>query len=252
VELRRALEHLGIRHGDTLMVHAGHSRLSGFKGSPSLVVDTLLDTVGSNGNLLMVSMAYTSSAYDYLKQRKPFDVRKTVSHMGIVSESFRRRAGVVRSLHPSNPVLAFGPRAGWIVEGHETCRHPCGPGSPFGKLAELRAKVLFLDATIYTQTFFHYLEDMVADQLDFPLFRDELVDATVIDYEGNARTVQTYTYSDETIRRRRPDIMVAELDRLELIKRARVGNSRLILLSTEDVVRVVKDMASRGTFFYTK
>jgi hypothetical protein len=93
---------------------------------------------------------------------------------------------------------------------------------------------------------------MVADQLDFPLFRDELVDATVIDYEGNARTVQTYTYSDETIRRRRPDIMVAELDRLELIKRARVGNSRLILLSTEDVVRVVKDMASRGTFFYTK
>jgi aminoglycoside 3-N-acetyltransferase len=200
----------------------------------------------------MVSMAYTSSAYDYLKQRKPFDVRKTVSHMGVVTESFRRRDGVLRSLHPSNPILAFGPHAAWIVEGHENCRHPCGPGSPFEKLAELRAKVLFLDATIYTQTFFHYLEDLVADQLDFPLFRDELTEATVIDYDGNARTVLTCTYSDETIRRRRPDIMVAELDRLGRIKRARVGNSRLILLSTEEVVRVVKDMASRDTFFYAK
>ena len=112
--------------------------------------------------------------------------------------------------------------------------------------------MLFLDASIYTQTFFHYLEDMVADQLDFPLFRDELVDATVIDHEGNARTVQTYTYSDETIRRRRPDIMVAELDRLGLIKKARVGNSRILLLHTEHVVQVVKDMASRGVFFYSK
>ena len=91
VELRRTLERLGIRHGDTLMVHAGHSRLSGFTGSPSLVVDTLLDTVGSSGDPVMVSMAYTSSAYDYLKQRKPFDVRKTVSHMGIVSEASTSR-----------------------------------------------------------------------------------------------------------------------------------------------------------------
>jgi aminoglycoside 3-N-acetyltransferase len=252
VELRRALERLGIRHGDTLMVHAGHSRLSGFKGSPSHVVDTLLDTVGRDGNLVMVSMAYTSSAYDYLSQRKPFDVRKAVSHMGIVSESFRRRNGVLRSLHPSNPVLAFGPHAAWIVEGHENCRHPCGRGSPFEKLAELRAKVLFLDATLYTQTFFHYVEDMVADQLDFSLFRDQLIDAKVIDYDGNARTVPTYTYSDEAIRRRRPDIMIAELNRLGLIKKARVGNSRVFLLRTEDVVRVVNEMASRGVFFYWK
>jgi len=46
--------------------------------------------------------------------------------------------------------------------------------------------------------------------------------------------------------------MVAELERLRLIKRARVGNSRILLLHTEDVVRVVKDMASRGVFFYSK
>src|SRR5688500_18720751 len=84
-DLLAALRSLGIRDGDTLMVHAGFNRLSGFKGSPSRLIDTLLEAIGSQGNLLMVSMAYMSSAYEYLKQGKPFDVRKTVSHMGLVS-----------------------------------------------------------------------------------------------------------------------------------------------------------------------
>jgi aminoglycoside 3-N-acetyltransferase len=245
-----ALGSLGIRSGDTLMVHAGFNRLSGYKGTPSELIDTLTRAVGPDGHLLMVSMAYMSSAYDYLKQRKPFDVRKTVSHMGIISETFRRRPGVLRSLHPSNPVLAFGPRADWVVEGHENRRQPCGPGTPFEKLAELRGKVLFYDASIFTQTFFHYLEDMLEDRLAFPLFREELLEANVIDYSGNARIVETYAYSEEAIRRRRPQIMTDELDRLGLIRRARVGNSRLILLATNDVLRVVKEMADRGMFFY--
>lgn len=251
VQLLATLRSLGIREGDTLMVHAGFDRFSGFKASPSRLIDMLFHAVGANGNLLMVSMAYMSSAYDYLKQGKPFDVRKTVSHMGLVSETFRRRQGVLRSLHPSNPVLAAGPKAQWIVEGHEACLQPCGPGSPFDKIGQLHAKVLFYDASIYTQTFFHYLEDSLETRLPFPLFRDGFVAATVIDYAGDIRVIQTKTYSEEAIRRRRPQIMTRELDRLGLIARARIGNSRLILLATDDVICVVNDMASRGVFFYS-
>jgi aminoglycoside 3-N-acetyltransferase len=214
------------------------------------LIDTLLAAVGPRGNLLMVSMAYMSSAYDYLKQRKPFDVRKTVSHMGLISEAFRKRSGVLRSLHPSNPVLALGPNAQWIVEGHEKCLQPCGPGSPFERLGQLHTKVLFYDASIFTLTFFHYLEDLLEARLPFQLFRDEFMEATVIDYEGNARVIRTKVYSQEAIRRRRPEIMTKELDRLGLIKRKRLGNSELILLATDDVVRVVNDMAGRGVFFY--
>ncbi len=249
-ELLAAMRKLGVSEGDTLMIHAGFSRRSGFKGSPTKLVDTLLTAVGPKGNLLMVSMAYTSSAYEYLKQGKTFDVRKTVSHMGIVSETFRRHPGVLRSLHPSNPVLAFGPKAQWIIEAHEDYRQPCGPGSPFDKMQQLKAKVLFYDASIYTLTFFHYLEDMLADRLPFKLFREELLDAEVIDRTGVARVIQTYAYSDEAIRRRRPQIMTAELDRRGLIHRARVGNSRLILLQTSDLIGAVSRMADRGAFFY--
>jgi aminoglycoside 3-N-acetyltransferase len=249
-ELLHVLGALGVRPGDTLMVHSGFSRLNGFKGLPSQVVDTLLAALGPDGNLLMVSMAYKTSAYEYLKLGKPFDVRKTVSHMGIISETFRRRPDVLRSLHPSNPVLALGPHAEWIVANHENCLKPCGVGSPFDKMAQVQAKILFYDASIHTQTFFHYLEDMVETQLDFPLFRPELMEARVIDRTGATRTIRTYAYSEEAIRRRRGKIMTDELESRGLVKRARIGKSRLVLIETNDVVRTVQDMASRGVYFY--
>src|SRR5262249_24446185 len=147
------------------------------------------------------------SAYEYLQKGTVFNVRKTVSHMGIVSESFRRRSGVLRSQHPTHPVLAFGPRAAWVVEGHEHCLYPCGLGTPFDKLVQLSGKVLFFDVSFFTLTFFYYLEELIKEQIDFPLFFPEPFDVPFIDREGNRRVMKTYVYTLEANRRRRPQIL---------------------------------------------
>jgi aminoglycoside 3-N-acetyltransferase len=249
-ELVEAMHELGIRPGDALMVHGGLSSSSGFRDAPSRFIEALLEAVGREGHLIMVSMPYLSSAYDYLRKGKPFDVRRAVSHMGIISETFRRHSGVLRSLHPANPVLAYGPRADWIVAGHEDCLHPCGLGSPFERIAQLNTKVLFYDVSMHNFTFFHYLEEMVQDRQPFPLFRDEVIEAQVIDHDGNVRVVRTRVFSDEAIRRRRLSVMSDELERKGLIRRARPGNSRLTLISTADAIRVVQELASRGVYFY--
>ena len=80
-----------------------------------------LDVLGPTGNLLMVSLPYRSSSLQYLSTLKCFDVRKTPSMMGLVSAYFRRRAGVLRSLHPTHPVLAThraqGQRSVFVDEG---------------------------------------------------------------------------------------------------------------------------------------
>jgi len=251
-ELRAAFGQLGIRHGNTVLVHSGFNRFSGYRGTPSAFIETLLTTIGPKGNLLMVSMAYMSSAYAYLKRGSVFDVRKTVSHMGVISEAFRHYPGVVRSLHPSNPVLARGARAGWIVEGHERCLQPCGPGSPFEKFAALDGKVLFYDASMYALTFFHYLEDLMEDRLDFPLFREGLMEAKIVDYDGKPRTIRTRVYSEQAIRRRDATPMFDELDKAGLIRRVRVGNSQLILLHANDLINEVRSLAARGISLYKR
>ena len=249
-ELITALHSLGVERGDALMVHSGFDSANGFTGSPGEFVDILLEVVGPEGHLLMASMPYMSSTYAYLQQGKIFDVRKTVSHMGVVSETFRRRNGVLRSLHPTHPILALGPRAAWLIGDHEKCLFPCGKGTPFDKLLQLAGKVLFFDVSFFTFTFFHYLEERIKDRLDFPLFCPEPFEVPFIDYESNRRVMRTYVYSLEANRRRRPQILKDEFDRHNLIKMKRLGNSQLQLIGTADAVRCFDDMTARGIYFY--
>ena len=131
--------------GDTLLVHCAYGPLLGFQGSPTALIDVFREVIGKDGNLLMMSMSYLSATSDYLRSIEYFDVRKAVSRMGLVSETFRRRPGVLRSLHPTHPVLACGAKAEWIVSGHENCLYPCGPGSPFEKLLDLKGRCFFLE-----------------------------------------------------------------------------------------------------------
>ena len=249
-ELISALRALGIARGDTLMVHSGFSEATGFAGSPQVFIDALLEVIGHAGNLLMVSMPYQSSTYDYVQQGKPFDVRKSASHMGIVSEIFRRRSNVLRSVHPTHPVLASGPKADWLLADHDKCLHPCGVGTPFDKFAQLDGKVLFFDVSFRNFTFHHYLEERIYERIGFPLFRPQLFELPVIDFAGNRRAVSTYVYSAEASRRRRPEIVQKELRRRGLLKEKRVGNSHLQLVKTQDAIRCVDDMSEPGLLFH--
>jgi aminoglycoside 3-N-acetyltransferase len=249
-QLIGAFRSLGIERGDALMVHSGFDTTNGFTGSPNDFIDVLLEVLGPEGHLLMVSMPYMSSTYDYLSQGKIFDVRKTVSHMGVVSETFRRRGDVLRSQHPTHPILAKGPKAAWLVEQHENCLYPCGKGTPFEKLLQLGGKVLFFDASFFTLTFFHYLEERIKHRIDFPLFFPQPFEVPFIDREGSRRVMRTYVYTLEANRRRRPQISKDELDKRGLIKYGRIGKSFLQLVRTEDLVGVIDDMAARGVFFY--
>jgi aminoglycoside 3-N-acetyltransferase len=249
-ELVRALRALGIRNGDSVMFHSAFEEHHGFRGSIETLIDTVLEAVGPAGNLLMVSLPYRSSALDYLTNLKQFDVRKTPSAMGLVSEFFRRRRGVLRSVHPSHPVLACGPRAAWFVEGHETCASPCGPGTPFAKLREVGGKVAFFNVSFAYFTFFHHLEHVVQPHLPFQLYHDPPFEVQVIDRDGKRISVRTLAFSRETLRRRRFQVLETWLWKHGVIRKGRVGASSLLLVELDHVINAVEDMTRQGIFFY--
>jgi aminoglycoside 3-N-acetyltransferase len=170
--------------------------------------------------------------------------------MGLISETFRGWPGVLRSLHPTHPVLAYGAKAEWIVSGHEDCPYPCGPGSPFEKLVELNGRVLFYGVSEFHFTFHHYLEDLVKNDLRFPLYESQPYSAKVIDKEGKVRCVKTYVFTKEAISRRRVSILFTELTRRGQMKRTRIGNTPLVLMNVSDTVACTKDLAHQGIYFY--
>jgi len=252
VDLVRALRAVGIRSGDTVMVHAGFESHHGFRGSIESANNAFLDAVGPRGNLLMISMPYRSSSVEYLRKLKCFDVRRTPSAMGLMSEFFRRRDDVLRSAHPTHPILACGPQAEWLLEGHEQCIYPCGPGTPFDKLVQIGGKVAFFNVPFTVFTFFHFLEDRVSANLDFPIYMDTRFEAQVIDRTGQPLTVRTFAFRREAIERRRPQMLEKWLRDRGLIRRVRVGASVLMLVDLREVVSVVDEMAQRGMYFYER
>ncbi len=186
------LRSLGLRPGDSVMLHSAFGAHFGFRGTIEELTNVFLDVVGPEGHLLMVSLPYRSSALEYLSNLKRFDVRNTPSMMGLVSEHFRRRTDVLRSLHPTHPVLVHGPKAHWFVDEHPTCAFPCGPGTPFDRLVSVDGKAVFFNVPFATFTFFHYLEDLVSSDLPFPLYTEKPFSVRVIDEAGQPRTVTTY------------------------------------------------------------
>jgi aminoglycoside 3-N-acetyltransferase len=247
--LAAALKSMGVVETDTLMVHANFEPDSGYEGTPADLVNVLADLVGKNGNLLMVSIPFRGSAYDYLLQNKPFHVKKTISMMGMVTEMLRRRSGTVRSLHPTHPVLAYGKDSAWIAADHATCLFPCGIGTPFDKFLRLKGKILFFDVAFNAITFFHYVEDLVKDKLPFSVYHDRKFSITVIGEKDDPHVVETYAFTKGVVRD--PEKLEEEMARQGKIVRRRVGNSRLILVNAEDVLSVFAAMVESKNYPYT-
>lgn len=249
-QLLQALRRLGVRDGDTLMLHAGFSPHHGYRGTIETLTETLVEAVGPAGHLLMVSLPYRSSSLQYLEKLRQFDVRRTPSMMGMVSEYFRRRPEVLRSLHPTHPILARGPRAEDFIRGHEDCIHPCGPGTPFDRLAQADGLVAFLNVPFGTFTFFHYLEHLVAPKLPFPLYTQRCYEVPVIDRDGHLRTVRTHVYTPETISRRRFEVLENALRARNAIRRVSVGNTVIEAVRVQAAIACVEEMTLRSEFFY--
>lgn len=158
----KGLVELGIRRGDLLLVHSSLSSLGHVDGGPDAVIDALLQAIGPQGTLLMPAYPVVGDWMTYIYSDPLFDPRSSPSGMGRITDVFWRRPGVLRSLHPTHSVAAFGPRAAYLVRNHEHSHSPCGPESPFRKLAELDGRILHLGSPFGNTTSVHVVEDMVA------------------------------------------------------------------------------------------
>lgn len=251
-QLDAALRRLGMSAGDAIVMQSSFEELNGFSGEAVDVIDCVLNIIGPNGHLFMVSMAYGGSARDYLREGKPFDVRRTPSHMGFLSELFRRRKGVLRSANPMHPILAWGPRAEWIVEGHEELSYSCGEKSPFEKMLELDTKALLFDVDLEVLTFAHYLEHVFRDTAPVSVYCEEPIETEIVDRNGDRRRVSVYPFAPEAMKLRNFGALYDELLSNGSVREQRIGNTDLRLVKLRDVLSCCAARARRGQHILAK
>ena len=178
------LEQLGVRNGDSLLIHSAFSSLKR-QVSPKEFIDSLRNVVGSSGTIILPTLSWANVT----RSEPIFDIAKTPCCTGFLPEYFRTSyEGVIRSLHPTHSCAAAGHEAKWFVGEHHLDDTPVGSHSPFRKLREAKGKILFLGCGTEPNTSMHGVEELVNPPY---LYGDKLT-YTMTDYDGKAY-YKTYT-----------------------------------------------------------
>jgi aminoglycoside 3-N-acetyltransferase len=215
--LAHQLRTLGLRSGDSVLVHSAFKSL-GIQ-DPEEILHALLAVLGPSGVLLMPALSYN--------QQPPHlhDTRHTRSCVGFLSEYFRTRTGTLRSLHPTHSVCALGARAPSMLERHLEDATPCGPHSPFRRLMEGDGKILMLGCGLRPNTAMHAIEELAPPPYLFGPEREYII----TDGEGRVfrKRYRTHDFSGYEQRYER----VADLLRDDQLRTSYVGDAWCHLLN---------------------
>ncbi|MBQ2742597.1 MAG: AAC(3) family N-acetyltransferase [Oscillospiraceae bacterium] len=168
--LSEALIELGIKHGDTVVVHSGISNLGYLKGGAEAMTEALQNTLGEDGAFMAPAFTFPYLMFDGDVNKgyffRPHDTRadgalrdKTVK-TGLLPKAMVKRKDSFRSGHATHEWVAIGKDAEALVAGHGLLDAPTGESSPLGKALDKNASVVFLGCSPAANTFLHYVEVM--------------------------------------------------------------------------------------------
>lgn len=170
--IARDLRSLGLEGGMSLLVHSSLKSLGFVCGGPVAVILAIEEALGGDGTLVMpthssiltepahwTNPSVPASWFTTIREQTPaYDpVMTPTLGMGLIPDTFRRQAGVVRSSHPAVSFAARGPRAEAIVGEHPLDRG-LGDESPLGRLDALGGYILLLGVDHDRNTTMHLAE----------------------------------------------------------------------------------------------
>lgn len=172
--LKEDLVKMGIPGNGTLLVHSSMKSIGPVDGGADTVLNALSAQMSEG---LLVLPTHT---WDQINADHPvFSVQDTPSCVGILTELFRKRPGVIRSRHPTHSVAALGKDAEAFTAGDAYLQTPCHRYGPWGRLLDRRALILFVGVDLTKNTYMHAVEEW----LDIP---ENLHDFTEMLYSRDA------------------------------------------------------------------
>ena len=168
-DILSALSEVGVCNGQTIMVHTALSSLGFVCGGAQVIIEALLETVGTEGTIMMPTQSWKNldpatgvhweepeNWWQLIRENWPAynkDITPT-NTMGTVAEMFRKWPGTLRSDHPARSVAAWGKHAEYLTSAHDLS-NIFGDGSPIGKLYEQDGLVLLIGVGYDKNTSLH-------------------------------------------------------------------------------------------------
>ncbi|HVF56891.1 MAG TPA: AAC(3) family N-acetyltransferase [Pyrinomonadaceae bacterium] len=186
------VKQLRLIEGDTVFIHSSVDQLN-LTFSYGRILPLVRSVIGESGTMLFPTYPKLGS-YEFLSRGETFDVRRTPSFMGILTEFARRQRDAVRSLHPVKSVAAIGRLARELTATHQQSPYPFDICSPYRKIIEHGGKIVGFGVSTARMSFVHCADDALKD--DFPVrpYHEQLFAARCINYDGDTEIVETFAH----------------------------------------------------------
>lgn len=185
-EVSELLAALGVRPGDTVMLHSALMTLGLIDGGIAAFHGAVRDAIGPDGTLIVPTFTWS------FRRNEVYDVRRSPvpKSLGATPEFLRMQEGVLRSLDPLFSMAAEGPRAAELTQRESKACF--GLGSAYERL--FRSDVLFIALGITYSTglsAFMHLEKLA----EVPYRKDLLLTGETVGYDDRRSADEAVHYS---------------------------------------------------------
>lgn len=166
-DIKTGLKELGLKKGDIIGVHSSLNSFGYVEGGANAVIDALLEVVEKEGTIVMpthstnkimmkLTPEETAAGVSWVCKILPYDPKEAPCTTGVIPETFRKRNGVTRSLHPLFSVAAVGPKAKEIVEAGKV-----KSTDSWKRVLELDGYILLIGVGLEVCSAMHLAEELV-------------------------------------------------------------------------------------------
>ncbi len=236
----RDFARLGIKKGDVVLMHSSMKSL-GTTLTPTEFLRELIDFLGEEGTLLLPALSYES-----ISAKNPhFIANETPSCVGILPQTFRQMPGVLRSVHPTHSVCAFGKLAREMTKDHSLDETPVGSHSPLRKLVEVGGKILMVGVR-ESLTFMHGMEEIAGAPYCLEKQRTHYI---LTDMDGGTVEKDMFAHDFADIAEQRYERAEDLLAAPELM-RGTIGKSDCLLYDAKALARVALDKMAENPYYF--
>ena len=235
--LKEGFASLGIKPGTNLIVHSSLKSFGKVDGGADTVIDAICELITEDGTLVMPSFNHGEP----YRQGEIFDIRTTPTSNGIIPETFRKRSDVIRSINPTHCFAAWGKNKERYTKDHQ--QSGCfGVDSPLYRLMEDDGYCMLIGVGYGDANTFHHCVETCEGAKCVPAFYEEY---PMIDEDGKEIKATRFAW-------RTADCPITDggtygefMKPIE--KRAKIGDSTVILYKLSEAYPIIADTLKNGT-----
>jgi len=243
--LTEDFKNLGINRNDNVLIHSSMKSIGEVESGADTVLDVFIAYLAEQGNIALPSHSWSTINDEH----NIFDPVKEPSCVGILTEIFRKRNGVLRALHPTHSIAITGKDAEYFVKDEHLTDTPCGRKGCWGKLLDMDFKIIFLGCSTKRNTYIHGVEEWcdIPDRLTdkFHEFKIVMPDGTLFD-----RPMRRHFSSQSEDISNNYDKIQPYMEEKNLALKGKFGNADCVVEKAHDIYEVTRELLSKNINFF--